>query len=435
MLKVYLINDSSKHPNWGSRATTAALKELIKSADADLFASLPLKQLSKPNWDSTAKRQNFSNFIKAKTKNNKFTKKLASVSLNRLIKKLPDVIPKNYSQFASYASKVEKSECLQEISCNIKTADVILINGEGGIKNKNRESRAMLFLAYLAKKVYNKPVAFINHTADFCHPDLREMAQNVYPILDDVVFRESYSAQKCSDFVQGAVAADVGFYFKPAPYDDWLKLAGRNGYYESSNDFDPSKPYICIGGSSAYSRNNYPDFRNLCQLLKKEFGQVVLTSSAKIDEEIFSPIAKELNLALIPLNTSPQQAVDILGNARAYIGGRWHGAIFAFSGGTPVIPLASENFKLEALIKQMNLDTPIIDAFDFDQNQILKLLKEYTKQEQLRSNILKRANSLAKTITRHTAIISELNSSPKTLEIKNDILNQEIEGQARAAYN
>ena len=438
MLKIYLINDTSNHPNWGSQATSAALKRLIKSAGGDLFATLPLKQLSKANWHSTAKRQSFSNFVKARAKGNKITKKLASVTLNRLITKLPDVIPQNYSQFASYAKKLKNAELLQDVANNIKVADVILINGEGGIKDKNRESRAMLFLAYVAKTVYNKPVAFINHTADFCHPDLREMAQNVYPILDDVVFRESYSAQKCSEFVQASVAADVGFYFKPAQYTDWLKLASRPAYYnlpECSNEFDPSKPYICIGGSSAYSKKNYPDFRKLCQLLKEEFSQVVLTTSAKIDEEIFYPIAKELNLALIPLNTSPQQAVDILGNARAYIGGRWHGAIFAFSGGAAVIPLASENFKLAALMQQMQVETEIFDAFKFDEKQIVKLTKDIIAQGDLRNKILARANILSSTISRHLAIIPGTKTEQSNLDIGNNILNKELSKQEGILYN
>jgi len=437
MTKVYLINDTSAHPNWGSQATTAALKELIKAADGELFASLPLKQLSKPNWESSSKRHNFSKFVQARAQGNKITKKLASVSLNRLIKRLPDVIPQNYSQFANYAHKVANAECLQEIAGNIQAADVILINGEGGIKDKNRESRAMLFLAYLAKKVYNKPVAFINHTADFCHPDLKEMAQNVYPILDDVVFRESYSAQKCSEFVQAAVAADVGFYFKPSPYNDWLKLAKRPDYFNNSTqycNFDPSKPYICIGGSSAYSKKNYPDFRELCKLLKAEFGQLVLTTSARIDEEIFCPIAKELNLPLIPLMTPARQAVDILANAKAYIGGRWHGAIFAFSGGAVVIPLASENFKLEALMRQMNLDTAIFDAFNFDEKEIVKLTKDYLGQEQLRTDILKRANSLAKTVNRHVALVSGTHSN-QVLGSKTAIISHDEESQDNALYN
>lgn len=439
MKQVFLINDTSEHPNWGSRATTAALHQLISSAGGEVFASLPLKQLSKPNWNTSPKRQRFRDFIEARAQGNKLSKKLASVALNRSVAKLPDVIPNNYSQFASYAKKVERNEVLVNIAKNIKDSNMVLINGEGSMKGKNRESRAMLFLAYVAKKIYHKPVALINHTADFCYPDLKEMAQNVYPLLDEVVFREQYSAQKCSEFIKATVAADVAFIYKPAPYQNWIKLASRSGYYhhfpECSGNFDPSQPYICIGGSSAYSKNNYPDFRELCKRLKEEFGQVVLTTSAKIDETIFCPIAKELNLPLIPLITSSQQAVDILGHAKAYIGGRWHGAIFAFSGGTPVIPLASENFKLEALMQQMQIVGQIFDAFEFEEKEIIELCKTYIADTNLRNKISKQADELSKTVNKHLALVSNNKTQVELNIVESNPIKQENIVPENVIYN
>jgi len=125
---------------------------------------------------------------------------------------------------------------------------------------------------------------------------------------------------------------------------------------------------------------------------------------------------------------------NIGGEGQAYIGGRWHGAIFAFSGGAVVIPLASENFKLEALMRQMNLNTAIFDAFNFDEKEIVKLTKDYLGQEQLRTDILERANSLAKTVNRHVALVSGTHSS-RVLGSKTTIISHDEESRDNALYN
>ena len=59
------------------------------------------------------------------------------------------------------------------------------------------EFHVQIFLTYIAKTIYDKPVIIVNHTADFSHPDLRRIAEEIYPLFDDVVFRDSI-------FVSGA---------------------------------------------------------------------------------------------------------------------------------------------------------------------------------------------------------------------------------------
>jgi polysaccharide pyruvyl transferase WcaK-like protein len=71
-----------------------------------------------------------------------------------------------------------------------------------------------------------------------------------------------------------------------------------------------------------------------------------------------------LKLPLIALKTPVQQAVDILGNAQAYVGGRWHGGIFALTGGTPIIPLASKTFKMQVLAQMAGLPVHVFDALN-----------------------------------------------------------------------
>jgi polysaccharide pyruvyl transferase WcaK-like protein len=92
-------------------------------------------------------------------------------------------------------------------------------------------------------------------------------------------------------------------------------------------------------------------------------GQIVLTVSDIVDQHVMRRLAASLALPLIGVTTPVQQAVDIVGNADAYVGGRWHPAIFALSGGSPVIALSGKTFKMQALADAAGLSTAVYDAF------------------------------------------------------------------------
>ena len=55
--------------------------------------------------------------------------------------------------------------------------------------------------------------------------------------------------------------------------------------------------------------------------------------------------------------------MDILGNADAYVGGRWHSAIFALRGGAPVVPLSAKQGKMGSLMQAADLPAAEFDAF------------------------------------------------------------------------
>jgi hypothetical protein len=65
-----------------------------------------------------------------------------------------------------------------------------------------------------------------------------------------------------------------------------------------------------------------------------------------------------MNLPLVGLRAPVQQVVDILGNADAYVGGRWNPGIFALRGGTPVVLLAGKTAKMDALAGMVGLGSP-----------------------------------------------------------------------------
>jgi polysaccharide pyruvyl transferase WcaK-like protein len=405
--RVYLVNDTSLNLNWGSRATTYKLRQMLNRVGAEVVQSLPLHHLNRLDWDARPATARVSGGLRKVTTRHPFSK-LGSIFLNNTAQFLPEVMPKRWSEFEAFAKQVMAGRILPQVKEALSSCDVVVINGEGGIFGNQRESRAMLFIAYLAKTFFDKPVTLVSHSADLRQGVLQDIAQHVYPRLDDAVFREAKSREQCASFVAGKVAADVTFDYKPAPREAWLEVASQPGYFhlypELWGEFDPKKPYVCVGGSSIYFRkdqpkyNPVPSFTKLCQRLQHEVGQVVLTASAAADLPIFEPIAKSLQLPLVRPELPPQQAVDLLGHASAYIGGRWHSSIFAATGGTPILTLAAHTFKVDALNEQLELQQAPFNPFTLEQDldTLLQQLNTCLAHPELRIELRNRARKLGR---------------------------------------
>jgi hypothetical protein len=284
------------------------------------------------------------------------------------------VIPERWEGFRDAADMVmaEPNGPWPWLRATIGDADLVVIHGDGSMVGDGIIPRTELFLAYLAHERLHTPVVLVNHSADFDRLALRRMAEHVYPLLADIVFRDPVSATRWGHLGGGRFAADSAFWFTPAGRDAWVLLAGRPTYFDVWPDtapFDPAAPYLCLGGSSLHSTAWRPlelarSYAALVARLRTVFmGQILLTCSGLQELEVFRPLARELGLPLIAPTIPVQQAVDILGNADAYVGGRWHSAIFALRGGAPVVPLSAKQGKMGSLMQAADLPAAEFDAF------------------------------------------------------------------------
>ena len=403
-MNVLFINDSTSNTNWGDRAAATSLKMLIAGAggtishavtEAELWASsfrnAPVSAGSSgaaPAVPEVDHRERLREFVK------RCIPPVVLDARRKIVSRRdgpgPDALIPSRPEDLEVHARVALRESRfgwPDLRTAIVAADVAMIHGAsmdgGGIF-----PRTILFLAYLIKRHFGVPVVIVNHTADLEHPELRRMAEAVYPLFDDVVFRDPISAGRCAALCAGRYAADSAFLFAPAARRDWAPIAGRPTYfdiYPHEARFDPAQPYLCLGGSSnLWSRWDPPalagDFSRLIGSIRDQYaGQIVLTAADVPDQTVFELVAARLGLPLVGVTTPVQQAVDIVGNADAYIGGRWHPGIFALRGGTPVVALTSKTFKTRALMRAASLPEDTFDSLRIadQRGPLIALLRQH----------------------------------------------------------
>ena len=365
-MKVLFVNDSTSSSNWGDRAAAVSLMAMVRQRGGQIIHAVTEQNL----WDALFGEPSFGLAEATPESRARRAARLylppAVLDARRRVLKRRDgvgqdqhgLIPEAWEAYEGAAARIRREQGYgwPVVLRAMDEADVMVIHG-ASLHGDLFVARAILFLTYLMKTRFRKPVVIANHTSGLSG-ELRRTADHVYPLFDDVVYRDPVSAERWAPVYGGRFAADSAFLFAPTDSDGWAPLVRRPTYLDVWPDtarFDPSEPYVCVGGSSIFhDRKDWASlaegYSDLLRSLKGTYsGAIVLTASAELDEPVFRALAARFDLPLVGVRTPIQQAVDILGNADAYIGGRWHPSIFALRGGAPLVPLSSQTVKMEAL--------------------------------------------------------------------------------------
>jgi polysaccharide pyruvyl transferase WcaK-like protein len=321
-----------------------------------------------------------------------------------------DTAPKYISDFDKAAESVIKNRIFQDIKSHISSADLVLINGEGLMYRNNRYSRMALFIAYLSKVYFDTTCAIVNHTIDFQDDSFKKMVKKIYPLLDNIVFREPVSKEMFDSEFNGkkistAVAADAAFRHSPTDHTDELRRKVQcheiNVHPYATMSFDPAQSYICLSGNSVYKKEEELELKGYKQLCKKLINagkQLLLIVSAPYDEKLLRPLSKQFDLPIVGLNTTTSAAIDILANASVYVGGRYHPAIFAALGGTPIVPITPNTHKIRGLLRHLEIDPTIHGAFNIldEVEEIHDEIRSYSANKELQTDLKKRCKELSR---------------------------------------
>lgn len=372
-MKVLLIGDNIPARNYGAVATTESLLDLIhKNA-----TNVELKTIDTRYFFGTAPKEGLPPYdidLYRRGGDPRRIWKGSSVPTSA-----KPIIQECYDNYPGMVDKVLKGEILQYEKNLIEETDMVVINPEGAIVNgtDNKgfyrpQGRYLLFMAYLSKVVFNKPCFIINHSVDPQNLDIEFIIQNVYPKLDGVYVREKFSLKYLNEIgVKNAEYVPDILWTHDFENDPEVKCP------KCLENFDFSKPYICLGDSSglknAYSEVSWDVTSVYCALidkLKETLGYNIIFVNGH--NGYYAPVDAAIVWAELPYvrlaNCSYHELYYVLKNAKLFISGRWHASIMSLIGHTPVILWGGDCFKTNALHAEIGCKGTFYDVKTIPRN-------------------------------------------------------------------
>lgn len=386
-MRIVYVGDNRNRDNYGCRATSTALSQLISenhtivgriyghytNGDVDnvfyykgLKKQIYIKYPQKKRWWFI--RQVlilFFHFLGRRTRNNLPTYDFIEYNWDKSIENLKRCIPSNPQ--------------LEECDLGRYDYDALVVNGEGSFIFSNRPWREAMVEAMLmywakkqGKKVYFLNAMFSKGADDELNMETVNAVKPVFESIDYIGVRERWSYELGKELFPNCdihIHPDALFSWHHYINDSFKVENGRYlvGYSGATDDtytdYDFTKPYICISGSS--SRNTQANtektiecYMHLIEKVKKEFNYETYIVIPCSGDEFLKEVARRTHTKVIPVDTPILAAAKVLANSQLYITGRYHPAILASLGGTPCVFMGSNSHKNISLQEVLQYEQP-----------------------------------------------------------------------------
>jgi len=388
-MKIIYFADNIVRENFGCRATSTALKQLLEKNNeivADITGEIthengaedvffaPCIKSYKPFSKIQSKKLIFKVWRKAARRINKgrkpsrydFTDYNPEKSYKNLIKCLP-------------ANPQYKNYDLRNYDF-----DALVINGEGTMIMSDpprRDSLTYLMMAKWAldlnKKVYFVNAMFSDSTTGAQNKTLVKYTNDILAACTLVTARDPYSLEYLKKYmpaVQASFIPDALFTWKKYINPDLLKHNiecylpfGHEFRFEGLNKIDFSKPYIVISGNSL-AINNFGKavdcYTNLVHCIKNRLHVQIVLLQVCLGDGFLKRVAENTGTPFIPVEIPIIYGLNILAGASLYLSGRFHPSIMASLGATPCIFQGSNSHKTESLQGMLQYEkTAVYSAF------------------------------------------------------------------------
>lgn len=328
-----LLNDTYAWYHWGCTATSGAIREELKNKGYAV-ASIPHREIAD----------------------------------NRLpAPRLPDFDDPRYLARARYLNPT-LYKAMAEAAC-------IVINGEGTIHGTADNALRLLYLAYVAGSVFQKPVHIINHA---CYP------QDSMTLSDPNIIAYYLKGYRTAASIavrdEGSHSLLTQLGFKPVQAFDSLPLAASRWLEQRGTLPDVDSKHIILAGSSKLSLGKAADFYDYFAAMTKEGYRFTCLVGAKAhpaaDDSDFIEMLKR---SPIPIAVKTASSLDEwfteIASAALLVSGRFHYTIAAACLGTPFVAFEGNTPKLDNLCKKLKQESPL----RFDQENLFKVLSNRTK--------------------------------------------------------
>lgn len=429
-MKVVYVGDNRNRGNFGCRATSTALAQLIEqnheivgtitgrytnSDNGQLFfyQHLPkgiYKKLGGFRYWSDLKTGLYLFARMIKRHHYYFSNfDFIDYDFEKSVKNLINCIPANSG--------------LKEMDLRQYDFDALVVNGEGSFifatpawRECLVEAMLMWWALKLGKKVYYLNGMFSDDPYTPHNNKTILAIEDIFRQCEIVQVREMQSyeyAQKYFSHSKVTMKPDALFTWYDYINDGYKVTDGKyiigpsGATNESFHRYDFTKDYVCIAGSSSVGlvSKNIEEivsaYVKLVEMVKKEIAIDVYLVEVCEGDKFLCEVAKRTGTKLIPIDTPILSAAKILSNARVFISGRYHPAILASMGGTPCVFMGSNSHKTKSLQELLQYD--FIYEYDVlpNQNQVEEMIqqakKEISEGDRLREHIKNRCYELRNT--------------------------------------
>lgn len=428
-MKIVYVGDNRHRGNFGCRATSTALSQIISEENEIVgriygdYTNVDTGELFFLRWipawmyKKLAKFKYWEHLKKVLYTVNRFFRRghyyfssadFINYDFDKSIKNLIKCIPANPH--------------LKDFDLRQYDFDALVVNGEGSFIFATppwRECMIESMLMYWAEKM-GKKVYFLNGmlSKDPYSDENRKTIELLKPIFSQaevISVREQYSYKYAQQNFE-----NINLKHYPDALFSWYKMINddfriTNGKYvmgiqgatdEAFYEFDFSKPYICISGSSAVgnaSKNKkeaIDKYSELVNKVKNEFNEYNIFLVEVCEGDAFlNDVSKITNTPIIAIDTPILAVGKILANSRVFISGRYHPAILSSLGGTPCIFMSSNSHKtrsVQELLKYDEIKEYNVLPNEDEINEIIKKAREdIEKGEDLRKRIKERCLKLS----------------------------------------
>lgn len=434
-MKIVYVGDNRNRGNFGCRATSTALSQII-SKEHEIVGRIYGKYTNVDTGELFF-YQHYPAWLYKKLGKFKYWNYLKSglYLFTRMIKRGKyyfsnfDFIDYDFDKsIENLIRLLPANPHLKEFDLRQYDFDALVVNGEGSFIFATppwRECMVEAMLMYWAEKM-GKKVYYLNGMLSDDPYSLHNektisVVQDVFQKAEVVSVREDYSYEYAKKYF-----SDINLVKYPDALFSWYDyindgvevldgkyIIGPSGADDSSFvNFDFSKPYICISGSSSVGLASKSEeeiveiYSKLVNEVKKKFKMNVYLVEVCEGDAFLRDVSKKTGVPFIPIDTPILSAAKVLANTKVFISGRYHPSILASLGGTPCVFMSSNSHKtisVQELLEYEEKREFSVLPNDKEIKEILKLAESKLKQgEALRNKIKKRCEKLS-TMTKSQA--------------------------------
>lgn len=244
---------------------------------------------------------------------------------------------------------------------NLANADIVVFNGEGLMNGAGETARQMLYLAYVAKTVFGRRIAMINHSCfpeggtQLTDPKALSWYLKVYKLFDYVCAREPATRDLLQSLqISSQLAADTS-------------ALPMLAYVQAHPPVERDRTVILTAGPG-YETSQAPEFAKICrQLVQSGFKPEILIGAqwqSSQEDVLFAADLQEFARADVSTHRCPTEEdfMKKIAGARLVITGFYQTYIMAYTAGTPVIAVAggSTAVALSSMARSLGEAEPVL---------------------------------------------------------------------------